>query len=93
MTDLIQKGLDILRRRKRAYVSTFGVPGSPGFVALTHLSRACFAFENEVVHGDHDKTLIRAGMRQAFFIIYNHLHLEPDEIRLYRASITAEGDE
>lgn len=86
-----EQALDFLRNRKKAYVSTFA-PGTPAFIALTDLAKFCRAFGNEVVPGDHDKTLILAGRREAFFRIYQHLNLEPNELAvLYRAVVT-EGE-
>ena len=84
--------IDRLRPRKRQYQSLFS-EGAFGHEALVDLARFCRAFENEVVIGDHDRTLILAGRREAFFRIYQHLHLEPAElVALYRAAVIPQGE-
>lgn len=89
----IEKAHDFLRKRKKAYVSTFQ-PGTAAFTAYADLAKFCRAFSNEVVPGDHDKTLILAGRREAFFRIFQHLNLEPDELAaLYRAVVLPEGEQ
>lgn len=91
---MIQAAIDKLRLRKREYQSAFGVPGTPGFDAMRDLARFCRAFGNDVVVGDHDRTLILAGRREAFWRIFQHLKLEPDELAvLYRATMIQQGDE
>ena len=83
LTELIDK----LRGRKRQYQSAFS-EGAPAHHALVDLARFCRAFENEILPGDHDRTLILAGRREAFFRIYSHLHLEPNElVAVYRAAV------
>lgn len=48
--------------------------------ALTALAKFCHAFGNEVVEGNHDRTLRMAGRREAFFFVWEYLKLEPDEL-------------
>ncbi len=83
--------LDKLRLRKHNYRSAFGT-GAPARNALIDLARFCRAFGGEVIIGDHDRTLILAGRREAYFRIIDHLHFEPDELmQLYKAA--KQGDE
>lgn len=85
--------LDKLRGRKHNYRSAFG-HGAPAEKALIHLGKYCHAFDNEIVLGDHDRTLILAGMRRAYFLIIDYLQFEPDELmRLYGAAKRQSGDE
>lgn len=79
--------VDRLRVRKRQYQSAFS-EGAPGHEAMADLARFCRAFGNDIVPGDHDKTLIMAGRREAFWRIYQHLHLEPQQlVALYTAAV------
>lgn len=86
--------LDKLRTRKHNYRSAFGA-GAPAQKALLDLGRFCRAYGGgEVIPGDHDRTLILAGRREAYFRILDHLHFEPDELaQLYRATKLQSGDE
>lgn len=87
-----QRALDLLRLRKRAYVSTFA-PGTPANVAYTDLAKFCRAFSGEAVPGNKDMTLIYVGRREAFFRIFQHLNLEPEELAvLYRAAVVKDGE-
>ena len=79
--------VDKLRFRKQHYQSAFS-EGAPGHYALVDLAQFCRAFGNEIAVGDHDRTLIMAGRREAFFRIYQHLHLEPHElVAVMRAAV------
>lgn len=90
MKGTLNQLIDKLRTRKRQYQAAFG-PNTPGHDVLVDLARFCRAFENEIIPGDHDATLRAAGRREAFFRIYQHLHLEPDElVALYRATVVAQ---
>ena len=90
LRELVEK----LRLRKRQYQATFGVAGTAGHDALVDLARFCRAFQNEIVPGDHDRTLILAGRREAFFRIWEHLHLEPEEIvAVHRAAVIPQGEQ
>lgn len=83
--------LDKLRMRKHNYRSAFG-HGAPAQKALIDLAQFCRAFGGEVIIGDHDRTLILAGRREAYFRILDHLQFEPDELMtLYKAA--KQGDE
>lgn len=84
MRGALSQLLDKLKLRQRAYQQTFGAPGTPAHDAFVDLARFCHAFHNEVSYGDHDTTLVMAGRRQAFFHIWEHLHIDPSElIHLY----------
>lgn len=83
---------DKLRMRKRGYQVAFGQPG--GQVAWTDFARFCRAFENEDMPADRDRMLILFGRREAFFRIFAHLKLEPDELaQFFRAVVDREGDQ
>lgn len=82
--------LDKLRLRKANYQRTFG-PGAPLFGAMADLANFCRPFGNDVVIGDHDRTLVLAGRREVFWRIYAHLNLQPDELaELYKANVRGE---
>jgi hypothetical protein len=81
----VQSLIDRLRLRKRNYTSLFS-PGAPGHDALADLARFCRAYGDDVVIGDHDRTLVLAGRREAFWRIVDHLNLQPEElVHVYRA--------
>ena len=83
---VLTAALDLVRQRKKAYVAHF-LPGTAAHDAFVDLAKFCRAFGNEVVPGDHDKTLLLAGRREAFYRIYDHLNLEPEQLAaLYRAA-------
>lgn len=85
--------VDKLRVRKRQYQTAFSA-GAPAHEALVDLAKFCRAFENEIIPGDHDRTLILAGRREAFFRIWNHLHLEPQElVTVYRATVLPQQEQ
>jgi hypothetical protein len=81
VVDLIDK----LRQRKRNYAAAFA-HGAPGHSALVDLATFCRAYGSDVVIGDHDRTLVLAGRREAFWRIVDHLNLQPEElVNVYRA--------
>lgn len=83
--------LDKLGLRKRQYQHAFA-PGAPAHAALIDLGRFCRFACSEVIIGDHDRTLVLAGRREAFCRILDHLHFQPDELlELYKA--TRQGEE
>ena len=86
---------DKLRARRAQYQSAFGLPGTPGFDAVKDLATFCRAFECVDMPADRDRMLIYFGRREAFFRIYSHLNLQPDELAvLYRAVvIPQQGDD
>jgi hypothetical protein len=87
MKGTLRELIDKLRARKQQYQHAFA-KGAPAHEALVDLAKFCRAFDNDVVPGDHDRTLILAGRREAFFRIWRHLHLEPQElVALYRATV------
>lgn len=80
-----------LVKRKQNYQQAFAV-GAPAHDALTDLAHFCRAFGYEAVPGDHDRTMILVGRREAFWRIMEHLHLEPEQlIQLYKSNV--KGDE
>lgn len=82
--------LDRWRAHKRGFAQAFA-KGAPGWDALVRLGDRCHAFTCEIVPGDHDRTLFRAGQRDAFFFILDHLHFDAEQlIELYKA--TRQGD-
>lgn len=87
LTELVDK----LRLRKRQYQQTFA-PGAPAHDALVDLGKFCRFASAEVMIGDHDRTLLLAGRREAYCRILDHLHFEPQELaELYKA--VKRGDE
>jgi hypothetical protein len=77
--------VDRLRDRKKAYQSTF-LPGTALHDCLADFAKFCGAFDSQDITPDRDLAMLMAGRRQAFFRIYEHLTLEPDELAvLYRA--------
>lgn len=88
----LPKTLDFLRQRKQAYKMTF-VPGSAAQIAFADLAKFCRAFSGDIAPNDHDQTLVMSGRRDAFWRIWQHLNLEPDELAaLYRAVEIKEGE-
>ena len=81
ITDLLGK----LRQRKRNYAAVFA-HGAPGYGAMVDLAQFCRAYGGDAVIGDHDRTLVLAGRREAFWRIVDHLNLQPEElVHVYRA--------
>jgi hypothetical protein len=73
--------------RKRAYQAVF--PAGPARdIVLKDLATFCRAFGGEVECGDHDRTLLMAGRKEAFWRIFAHLHLSEHELAaLYGAAV------
>jgi len=88
MTRVKPEAIAKLTERKRAYQGMFP-PGPARDIALADLAQFCRAFGgDEAIPGDHDRTLILVGRREAFFRIFAHLHLEPHELAaLYKAAV------
>lgn len=86
--------IDRLRLRKRQYQTAFGIEGSAGHEAFLDLARFTGAFST-TIHQNKDAVIFQAGMRAAFFRIWNHLHLEPAELAaVYRATVLPnQGDQ
>lgn len=93
MTSFVPAALDFLARRKQAYTKTFGIPGTEGHVAVVDLAKFCRAFDHDGGVVSPDKAMLMAGRREAFWRIYNHLNLSPNELAVvYKAAIIATGE-
>lgn len=93
MKGTLRELVDKLRFRKRQYATLFGRNNPIGESALVDLARFSRAFGNEIAMNDHDATLIMAGRREAFWRVWQHLHLEPEElVALYRATVVYQGE-
>ena len=90
----LRDAIDYLRLRKKAYCLAFGSPGTPAHEMLVDLARYCRAFEAPF-DADPQRAAYLAGRRDAFFRIYQHIKLEPEELaELYRATtIKGQGDD
>lgn len=94
MIGTLQQLAERFRLSKRQHTTTFGIPGTPGHEALKNLAIYCRAFSTEISPGGPDQVMFAAGMRHAFFYLYNQLHLEPDElVAIYRAAVVRQGDD
>lgn len=84
--------LEKLSFKQRAYQATFGAPGTAAHDAFVDLARFSHAFHNEAIPGDSDMTMRMAGRREAFFHIWQFLHLDPkDLVEIYPKIVI--GDE
>ncbi len=82
-----------LSRRKKAYQLSFGPPGTAGYDMLVDLAKFTRAFDADMTINDPNQAMILVGMRRAFFRVFSHCHLEPEELaQLYRAVHSKEGD-
>lgn len=77
MTDLIQKTVDFLRKRRMAYVHTF--KGTPGEIVLADLAKFCRANES-TFHPDPHVRCQLEGRREVWLRIQHHLRLSDEEM-------------
>ena len=85
--------VDKIRLRKKQHQAMFGVPGTPGFEAMKDLAIYCRAFATDVP-GTTEQLMFATGMRHAFFYVYRHLHLEPEELAaLFRAAVVPQPED
>lgn len=86
-----EAAIDKLRVRKKAYQTIFA--SREMTAALADLANFCGAFGTDLVLKQStdvsiEKTLVMRGRRDAFFRIFQHLHLEPDELALLYRAVT-----
>ena len=90
MTDhrFVRVALEKLGFRQKSYQQAFGIAGSPSNLALIDLADFCCAFRADVAGLSNDQLREMNGRRQAFFRIWNHLHLSNAEMeQVYRPAI------
>lgn len=75
--ELVQKTLDFLRLRKRAYQLTFKDPKNNE--VLKDLARFCRANKSPE-HHDLFRLGVAVGRREVWLRIQEHLHLQPEEL-------------
>ena len=88
----IDKAMGFLRDRKTSYCLTFQPEQPANMAVLEDLARFCRANESCVVPGDHDKSLVLEGRREAFLRIQQHIRLSPEQLfRLY-GGVATQGE-
>lgn len=86
----VQAALDILRERKKVYQAAF-TQGTPQHDAFVDLARYCHAFDDGIA--TPDQALIAVGLRRAYFRIWNHLNLEPEQLAVIYKAAREEGND
>ncbi len=76
----ISGAIDFLRRRKQAYQLVFQWAQPADRLVLEDLAKFCRANESCVVPGDHDRTLVLEGRREAWLRIQQHLGLAEEQL-------------
>jgi hypothetical protein len=82
-----------LSKRKQVYQLTFGPPGTPGYDMMVDLAKYTHAFDGDLAVSEPNQALIAVGMRRAFFRIFSHVHLDPEQLAQYYRAVQTKGDD